>query len=101
MRKSIKLLLKWLMVASFHVGYLFILYGTKTLRFIPGPYYFKLFVWLGLSSIVAFSLYYYFLLRSGLLSASKNRTKVAVFSVGASLLSLYCGVFLCLNTFGE
>jgi hypothetical protein len=101
MRTVMKLLLKWLLVASFHIGYLFILYGTKALRFVPGPNLFKMFVWLGLSSFIAFSLYYLFLLRSGLLSVSMRRTKLVAYSAGASLLSLYCGVFLCLNTFGE
>ena len=101
MRRAMKLLLKWLVVASIHVGYLFVLYGSKALRFVPGSDLFKMFVWLGLSSIIAFSLYYHFLLRSGLLSASQLRAKVAAYSVGASLLSLYCGFLLCVNIFGE
>jgi hypothetical protein len=101
MRRVTKLLLKWLFVASFHVGYLLVLYGAKALRFVPAPYLFKIFVWLELPSIIAFSLYYHFLLRSDLLSESGRHATAASYSILASLLSLYCGVFLCLNTFGE
>lgn len=101
MRKRVTLLFKWSLVALFHISYLFAFYGIKASRFIPGPYISAVFAWLGISTALAFSFYFLLLLRSGLMRDPMRRIKVASCSAVASLLSLYCGVFLCLNTFGE
>jgi hypothetical protein len=95
-----RILLKMLLVALGHIGVLFILYGTRVMRFLPIPDLLQDFIWFGLPAVIAFVLYYQFLSRSTFLKGPMRRTKLMACSVAALLVSLYCGMFLCLNTFG-
>ena len=101
MRKTTTLVLQSLLVAAIHISYVFILYGARSLRSLHAPYFLTLFVWLGVPTLVAFALYYLSLSRMGFLSEPMRRTKLAACSIGPTVLSLYCGLFLALNTFGS
>jgi len=96
-----KLVLQSLLIAATHISYVFILYGTRSLRFLHAPNLLIIFVWLGVPTLVAFALYYLSLSRVGFLSEPMRRTKLMACSIGATALSLYCAVFLALNTFGS
>jgi hypothetical protein len=52
-------------------------------------------------AVIPFFLNYLFISRSNLLPGSLRQTKAAVVSVAATFSSLYCGMLLCVNTFGE
>ena len=100
-RRMMKLLLKTLLIACFHVGILFIAYGRRWLAYLPHMLGMASFAWLVLPTCVAFCLYYFSFSASGFLSAPNRRAKLMTCSIVVSLLSLYLGVFLSLNTYGE
>lgn len=101
MRKATKLILKTLLVAAGHISYVFIVAGTRSLRALHAPYLLILLLWLGLPTLVAFLLYYLSFSRAGFLPESWRGTKLTACSIGLTVLSLYCGLFLTLNTFGS
>jgi len=95
---KLKLLLEVLFIASFHVGVLFTVYGR---RLLPTLNEWSTVVWLLLPSCGAFSLYYFSLSKADLFGGPFRRGKLAMSSVGATLFSLYWGVFFALNTYGS
>jgi hypothetical protein len=90
-----------MLIAAGHISYVFIVYGTRSLRALHAPYSLLLLLWLGLPTLVAFLLYYLSFLRAGFLPEPTRRTTLTACSIGLSVLSLYCGLFLTLNTFGS
>jgi hypothetical protein len=98
--KVMTLSLKMALVASAHIGILFVSYQRKWMRLFPVANL-SIYIWLFLPSSVAFVLYYIFLAESGYLSNHNRRVKLSACSLAASIVSLYLGVFFSLNTFGE
>jgi len=94
----LKLLLKLLFVAGWHVGILFLLYGWKLVPNLSG---WGTIAWLLLPSCVAFCLYYLSLSRSVFANAPHRQGKLTTCSLAATLFSLYGGVFFALNSFGS
>ena len=102
-RGTTKLLLKLTLVGLGHIGILFIVYGIQIRFFLLANAWegnaFTIF--LLCSPAIPFVLNYFFISRSGLMSENLRRTKAAVISIAPTIVSLYVGMFLCLNTFGE
>lgn len=103
MRGASKLLLKMSLVGLGHISILFVVYGIKVRFFlmtdVGKDIAFQVF--LLFSPFVPLFLYCLLVLRSDLLSERWRRTKAAAIAIAATLISLYCGMFLCLNTFGS
>jgi hypothetical protein len=99
---DMKPLLKMLLVAAAHIGFLFSAYGTHFFGLHErAPYDLLMFLWLGASSAGAFCFYYFALARSPLLSSKQGRRlKLGACALVVTLVSLYLGVFWCFNTFG-
>jgi hypothetical protein len=81
------------LVFSSHVAFLFGAYGTRLLSLIPF-YNLAIFVWLGLSTLIA--AYAYFLVFDKLTQSYAS----VLYTVVATCTSFYLGVFLAFNTFG-
>ena len=81
------------LVFSSHVAFLFGAYGTRLLGLIPF-YNLAIFVWLGLSSLIA--AYAYFSVFDRVTQSYAS----VLYTVVATCASLYLGVFLAFNTFG-
>jgi F0F1-type ATP synthase assembly protein I len=96
-RKSTKLLLTMILIAFVHAGILFVWYGRKWCW----SNIWAAHIWLLLPSCAAFCLYYLSLSTAGILAEPFRRGKLTTISVVATLVSLYVGVFLSLNTYGE
>lgn len=96
-----KLVLQSVSIATIHISYVFILYGTRSLRMLRAPDLLITFVWLGVPTFAAFTLYYFSFSRAGILSEPMRRTKLTASSICSTVISLYCGMFLALNTFGS
>lgn len=96
-----KLIAQIVLVACIHVAFLFTAYGTKFFG-LNLPPVFLMVLWLGVSSIFAFAAYFLALLKTKLLATALYRDGLWLFCAGlATLISLYVGVFLALNTYGE
>jgi hypothetical protein len=95
-----KLLMKMIMIACAHVGVFFLLYARQNV--LLG--YFRGWTFplcLLLPSCVAGYLNYAALSSAALVSAHHGRARLAAWAIAATCLSLYCGVFLSLNIYGE
>jgi hypothetical protein len=96
-----KLIAQIVLVACIHVAFLFTAYGTKFFG-LNLPPVFLMALWLGVSSILAFAAYFLALLKTKLLVSALYREGLWIFCAGlVTLTSLYIGVFLALNTYGE
>ncbi|MCE9549801.1 MAG: hypothetical protein K8R50_02130 [Betaproteobacteria bacterium] len=96
-----KLIAQIVLVACIHVAFLFTAYGKKFFGLNLSPV-FLMALWLGVSSILAFAAYFWALLKSKLLASALYREGLWIFCAGlATFTSLYIGVFLALNTYGE
>ncbi|MDR3393102.1 MAG: hypothetical protein P4L77_15345 [Sulfuriferula sp.] len=96
-----KLIAQIVLVACIHVAFLFTAYGTKFFG-LNLPSGFLMALWLGVSSILAFAAYLLVLLKTKWLASALYREGLWVFCAGlATFVSLYIGVFLALNTYGE
>jgi hypothetical protein len=95
-----KLIAQTILVACIHVAFLFTAYGTKFFG-LNLPPVFLMALWLGVSSVLAFAAYFLALLKAKLLPSVLYRVGLWIFFAGlATLISLYIGVFLALNTYG-
>lgn len=101
MHRVAKLFLKVIVIALAHMGILFVVYGRKWLAHLPPMMGLTTILWLFLPSCAAFYLYYSSLSGAGIFTNSFRRGKLAACSTAATLFSLYWGVFLSLNTYGE
>lgn len=89
------------LIAGIHVGFLVASYGSGFLLELSLPYNAKLFIWLGLPSIIAGASYYWTLSRSPWMAASAYRIpKLGVCATVSALITLYLGVFIAFNTYG-
>lgn len=103
MRGTTKLLMRLFLVGLAQITILFAVYGIKMRFFlITDDWKNHAFTILFLSiAVIPFFLNYRFISRSNRLPGSMRRTKATVFSMAATLSSLFCGMLLCVNTFGE
>lgn len=102
------LLVELALVALGHIGFMFTVYGTKVLQSIPIPSWSEKFAGIIVSfcfilipTAIALFFYYRLIARSNLLTGPRGKAIGTACSIAASLISLYCAMFLCLNTFGE
>lgn len=96
-----KLIAQIVLVACIHVAFLFSAYGTQFFSLSLPPVLLMV-IWLGVSSVLAFAAYFFALLKTKLLALALYREAFWIFCAGlATLTSLYTGVFLALNTYGE
>jgi hypothetical protein len=102
-RGTTKLLMRLFWVGLGQISIQFAVYGIKMRFFLITDdwknYAFDIF-FLSIA-VISFLLNYRFISRSNRLPGSMRRTKAAVFSMAATLSSLFCGMLLCVNTFGE
>lgn len=99
---------KLALVALGHIGFMFAVCWARVLRFITIPSRWEEFAeiveslfFLLVPTAIALFLYYRLIARSNLLSGPRGRAIGAACSIAASLISLYCAMFLCSNIFGE
>ena len=96
-----KLIAQIALVACIHVVFLFTAYGTKFFG-LNLPSVVLMSLWLGVSSVLAFAAYFFAFLKTKFLASALYREGLWIFCAGlATLISLYIGVFLALNTYGE
>jgi hypothetical protein len=102
-RGTKKLLLKMSLVGLGYIGILFVVYGIKIRFFFMTDAWKDIAfqVFLLSSPVIPLFLYYLLVLRSNLLSTHLRRRKAMAISIAATVISLYCGMLLCLNTFGS
>jgi hypothetical protein len=95
-----KLVLRILFIAIAHILFMFDAYATNCFG-LAINYSVKVFVWFGLSSIMAFILYFGALLNSSLFASNPRRYELLIVcAFVATLFSLYWGVVWCFNQFG-
>jgi len=109
-RRTMMLVVKLALVALGHIGLMFTIYGTRVLRSISIPSQREglefagiilSFAFILIPTAIALFFYHRLITRSNLLSGPRGRAIGVACSIAASLISLYCAMFLCLNTFGE
>ncbi len=103
MKGTTHLLTKLSLVGLGQIGILFTAYGIKIRFFLlTDDWKNNAFAILFLSiAVIPFFLNYLVISRSNPLPGSTGRTKAVVISAAATFTSLFCGMLLCVNTFGE
>jgi hypothetical protein len=96
---TLRMLVAYLLIGALHSAWLYGAYGGGVLAKLNGAlnYNVVVFIWLGLSSALAAFAYFRTALRVG---EMQSRAARIASSAGATLASLYLGVYLAFNTYG-
>ena len=100
LNSNMKLFAQIALIAGIHIAFLFVSYGTGFFGF-DLPYNLTIVLWLGASPLVALVVYYRTLSNSHWLISSPYRViLLGACATIASLISLYIGALLAVNSFG-